>query len=106
MREIAWITLFLAGLLEMGWALGLRYTDGFTKVGPSVATLVVMAGSVYLLSRSLSGLPLGAAYCMGRNRGGRGGYRRDHPLRRVAERCPPPLSPSGYIGDRGAEALP
>ncbi|MFY1645037.1 SMR family transporter, partial [Methanoculleus bourgensis] len=41
---MAWITLFFAGLLETGWALGLKYTDGFTKVGPSVATLAVMAG--------------------------------------------------------------
>lgn len=64
MREIAWITLFFAGLLETGWALGLKYTDGFTKVGPSVATLAVMAGSIYLLSRSLSSLPLGTAYAV------------------------------------------
>lgn len=64
MREIAWITLFFAGILETGWAVGLRYTEGFTKVGPSVATLIVMAGSVYLLSRSLSDLPLGTAYAV------------------------------------------
>ena len=64
MREIAWITLFFAGLLETGWALGLRYTEGFTRVGPSVATLAVMAGSVYLLSRSLASLPLGTAYAV------------------------------------------
>ncbi len=64
MREIAWITLFLAGILETGWAIGLKYTDGFTKVWPSVATLTVMAGSIYLLSRSLSHLPLGTAYAV------------------------------------------
>lgn len=64
MREIAWITLLFAGLLETGWALGLRYTEGFTKVGPSVATLIVMGGSVYLLSRSLTSLPLGTAYAV------------------------------------------
>lgn len=62
MREIAWITLFFAGLLEAGWALGLKYTEGFTKVVPSVVTLVLMAGSFYLLSRSLAELPLGTAY--------------------------------------------
>lgn len=64
MENTAWITLFFAGLLETGWALGLKYTEGFTKIGPSVATLVVMAGSIYLLSRSLSGLPLGTAYAV------------------------------------------
>ncbi len=64
MREIAWITLFAAGLLETGWAIGLRYTEGFTKVGPTVVTLIVMAGSIYLLSRSLSDLPLGTAYAV------------------------------------------
>ena len=64
MQNTAWITLFFAGLLEAGWALGLKYTEGFTKVWPSVATLAVMAGSIYLLSRSLSGLPLGTAYAV------------------------------------------
>jgi quaternary ammonium compound-resistance protein SugE len=64
MREIAWITLFFAGILETGWALGLRYTEGFTKLGPSLVTLAVMAGSVYLLSRSLATLPLGTAYAV------------------------------------------
>lgn len=64
MQNTAWITLFFAGLLETGWALGLKYTEGFTKVWPSVATLAVMAGSIYLLSRSLSGLPLGTAYAV------------------------------------------
>ncbi|MBP7410063.1 MAG: quaternary ammonium compound efflux SMR transporter SugE [Methanoculleus sp.] len=61
---MAWITLIFAGLLETGWALGLRYTEGFTRVGPSVVTLAVMAGSVYLLSRSLASLPLGTAYAV------------------------------------------
>jgi len=64
MREIAWISLFFAGILETGWALGLRYTEGFTKLGPSLVTLTVMAGSVYLLSRSLATLPLGTAYAV------------------------------------------
>lgn len=64
MQNTAWITLFFAGLLEAGWALGLKYTEGFTKVGPSVATIILMVGSFYLLSRSLSGLPLGTAYAV------------------------------------------
>ncbi len=64
MQNTAWITLFFAGILEAGWAIGLKYTDGFTKVVPSVATLIVMGGSIYLLSRSLTGLPLGTAYAV------------------------------------------
>ena len=64
MQNTAWITLFFAGLLEAGWALGLKYTEGFTKVGPSVATIALMIGSFYLLSRSLAGLPLGTAYAV------------------------------------------
>jgi quaternary ammonium compound-resistance protein SugE len=64
MENTAWITLFFAGLLEAGWALGLKYTEGFTKVGPTVATIILMVGSFYLLSRSLSGLPIGTAYAV------------------------------------------
>jgi quaternary ammonium compound-resistance protein SugE len=58
------MTLFFAGILEAGWAIGLKYTEGFTRVWPSVATLVLMGGSIYLLSRSLTGLPLGTAYAV------------------------------------------
>ncbi|PKL61475.1 MAG: QacE family quaternary ammonium compound efflux SMR transporter [Methanomicrobiales archaeon HGW-Methanomicrobiales-2] len=64
MQNTAWITLFFAGLLEAGWALGLKYTEGFTKFWPTVATIILMVGSFYLLSRSLSGLPLGTAYAV------------------------------------------
>ncbi|HQD26463.1 MULTISPECIES: multidrug efflux SMR transporter [Methanoculleus] len=64
MQNTAWITLFFAGLLEAGWALGLKYTEGFTKIVPSVATLVLMGGSFYLLSRSLADLPIGTAYAV------------------------------------------
>ena len=64
MQNTAWITLFFAGLLEAGWALGLKYTEGFTKLVPSVATLVLMGGSFYLLSRSLADLPIGTAYAV------------------------------------------
>lgn len=58
------MTLFFAGILEAGWAIGLKYTEGFTRVWPSVATLVLMGGSIYLLSRSLTGLSLGTAYAV------------------------------------------
>ncbi|MDK2863442.1 DMT family transporter [Methanoculleus receptaculi] len=64
MQNGVWITLFFAGILEAGWAIGLKYTEGFTRVWPSAATLVLMGGSIYLLSRSLTGLPLGTAYAV------------------------------------------
>jgi len=59
---MAWVYLLVAGLLEVGWAVGLKYTDGFSRLWPSVGTLAAMAGSVWLLSRSLQSLPLGTAY--------------------------------------------
>lgn len=60
----AWVYLFIAGLMETGWAIGLKYTEGWTKFWPSVATVVLMAGSFYLLSRSLEDLPVGTAYAV------------------------------------------
>jgi quaternary ammonium compound-resistance protein SugE len=64
MQNGVWVTLFFAGVLEAGWAIGLKYTEGFTRLGPSVVTLILMGGSLYLLSRSLTGLPLGTAYAV------------------------------------------
>lgn len=61
---MSWIYLFAAGLLEIGWAVGLKYTQGFTKLGPSVFTLVAMAASVGLLGLALRHLPLGTAYAV------------------------------------------
>lgn len=61
---MAWILLFVAGLLETGWAIGLKYTAGFTKLVPSVLTLVTMAASVVLLSISLRTLPVGTGYAV------------------------------------------
>ena len=46
---MAWIVLFVAGLLEVGWAIGLKYTEGFTRLVPSVLTLAAMTGSILLL---------------------------------------------------------
>jgi quaternary ammonium compound-resistance protein SugE len=60
--SIAWILLTVAGLLEVCWAVGLKYTDGFTKLGPSVFTLVTLAGSMYLLAKASQTLPIGTAY--------------------------------------------
>ena len=60
----AWLALFLAGLLEIGWALGLKYSDGFTRFWPSVATVVAIGFSFLLLSISLKAVPFGTAYAM------------------------------------------
>jgi quaternary ammonium compound-resistance protein SugE len=59
-----WLILLLAGLLEVVWAIGLRYTDGFTRPLPTLLTLAAMAGSFYLLSIALRALPLGSAYAV------------------------------------------
>lgn len=57
-----WIFLALAGLLEVGWAVGLKYTEGFTRPLPSVLTVIAMAGSFWLLSLAMRDIPLGTAY--------------------------------------------
>ena len=61
---MAWIILVVAGLLEIGWAIGLKYTDGFTRLWPSVWTLTSMVASVALLGYSLKSLPVGTAYAV------------------------------------------
>ena len=57
-----WIYLLIAGILEMIWATGLKYTDGMSKLWPTVGTLIAMAASVWFLAHSLKALPLGTAY--------------------------------------------
>jgi quaternary ammonium compound-resistance protein SugE len=61
---MAWAVLFTAGLLEVGWAIGLKYTEGFTRLLPSVLTLAAMAGSIILLGLALKTLPIGTAYAV------------------------------------------
>ena len=61
---MTWIILILAGLLEVTWAVGLKYTEGFTRLTPTVLTLAAMAGSVGLLGLALRTLPLGTAYAI------------------------------------------
>jgi quaternary ammonium compound-resistance protein SugE len=61
---LPWIYLVIAGLLEVGWALGLKYTDGWARLWPSVATLALMITSFYFLSLSVRTLPAGTAYAM------------------------------------------
>ena len=61
---MAWAILFVAGLMEIGWAIGLKYTEGFTRLVPSVLTLAAMAASVLLLGLALKTLPIGTAYAV------------------------------------------
>ncbi len=61
---MSWILLLIAGLLEVVWAVGLKYTAGFTRLVPSLVTFAAMGGSFYLLSMALRTLPLGTAYAV------------------------------------------
>jgi quaternary ammonium compound-resistance protein SugE len=61
---MAWLFLFLAGLFEVGWAVGLKYTEGFTRLWPSLATVFFMIVSLGLLGLALRTLPLGTAYAV------------------------------------------
>ncbi len=59
-----WIMLLIAAGLEIVWAVGLKYTEGFTRLWPSVGTILAMAASMYLLARAAEGLPIGTAYAV------------------------------------------
>ena len=61
---MAWFFLVLAGISEVGWALGLKYTEGFTRLWPSVATVTMMIVSFVLLGQALRALPIGTAYAI------------------------------------------
>ena len=61
---MAWIFLVVAGLLEIVWAVGLKYADGFTKPLPSAVTLVAMVASVYFLALAVRTIPLGTGYAV------------------------------------------
>lgn len=61
---MSWVYLFFAGLFEIGWAVGLKYTHGFTRLVPTVLTVAAMAVSLYLLGLALRTLPLGTAYAI------------------------------------------
>ncbi|WP_355660033.1 quaternary ammonium compound efflux SMR transporter SugE [Halomonas salifodinae] len=60
----AWILLVVAGLLEVAWALGLKASEGFTRLWPSLFTLVAMIASFYLLAQAMKVLPVGTAYAI------------------------------------------
>ena len=61
---MAWFILLIAGLMEIGWAIGLKYTEGFTRLVPSAITLVLMTASVVLLAIALKTLPVGTGYAV------------------------------------------
>ena len=61
---MAWVVLFVAGLCEIGWAVGLKYTDGFTRLWPTVFTGVALVASMALLGVAVKSLPLGTAYAV------------------------------------------
>lgn len=61
---MAWLWLTAAGLLEIVWAVGLKYTEGFTRLAPSAITALAMIGSVYLLALAVRAIPIGTAYAV------------------------------------------
>ena len=61
---MAWLTLVVAGLFEVGWAIGLKYTEGFTRFWPSAFTLAAMVASVVLLGIAMKTLPVGTSYAV------------------------------------------
>jgi quaternary ammonium compound-resistance protein SugE len=61
---MAWVLLIVAGVLEVGWAIGLKYTEGFTRLWPSVGTAAAMVVSIVLLGIAIKELPLGTAYAV------------------------------------------
>ena len=61
---MAWVYLFVAGILEVVWAFGMRQSEGFTRLVPSTVTIIAMIGSVVLLAISMRTLPLGTAYAV------------------------------------------
>ncbi|BCS52939.1 quaternary ammonium compound efflux SMR transporter SugE [Geobacter sp. SVR] len=61
---MVWVILIIAGLFEVGWAIGLKYTEGFTRLWPSVGTILSMLISLWLLGIAMKSLPVGTAYAI------------------------------------------
>ena len=61
---MSWVYLFIAGVLEIAWAIGLKYTDGWSRLVPSIFTVIGMIASFYFLSLALKTLPIGTAYAV------------------------------------------
>lgn len=64
LHPMAWLLLFVAGLCEVAWAVGLKYTEGFSRLYPSIATVAAMGASIGLLGLALKTLPVGTAYAV------------------------------------------
>jgi quaternary ammonium compound-resistance protein SugE len=63
-KSMAWVSLVVAGLFECAWAIGLKYTENFTKLVPSLLTILAMGISIWLLSVAMKTLPVGTAYAV------------------------------------------
>lgn len=63
-QTVAWILLLVAGLLDVAWAISMKYADGYTKPGWSIVSILLLAAFVYLLGRVLEALPVGTAYAV------------------------------------------
>jgi quaternary ammonium compound-resistance protein SugE len=61
---MAWVLLVLAGLFEVGWAIGLKYTEGFTRLWPSLGTIAAMVISIVMLAEAMKSLPVGTSYAV------------------------------------------
>jgi quaternary ammonium compound-resistance protein SugE len=64
MESVAWLYLMVAGLFEVGWAIGLKYTHGFTRLWPSVFTVAAMIISLFFLAQALKNVPVGTGYAV------------------------------------------
>jgi quaternary ammonium compound-resistance protein SugE len=62
--QFPWLYLLIAGLLEVGWAIGLKYTEGFSRLWPSIGTILAMVLSIVLLGLAMKSLPVGTAYAV------------------------------------------
>jgi quaternary ammonium compound-resistance protein SugE len=62
--EMAWIYLLVAGVFEIGFAMGLKYTEGFTRLWPSVGTMAAAGASLWLMTQAMKGIPVGTAYAV------------------------------------------
>jgi quaternary ammonium compound-resistance protein SugE len=63
-QSLAWTALVAAGLLDVAWAIAMKYADGYTRLGWSIVSLLLLAGFVFLLGRALQALPVGTAYAV------------------------------------------
>jgi quaternary ammonium compound-resistance protein SugE len=61
---MAWLNLLIAGLFEISWAVGMKYTNGFSKTGPTILVVIAMLLSLYFLNQAIKTIPLGTAYAV------------------------------------------